>query len=107
VADGGDEVRAHPDPLLFLFAIQQLGNPSCRLLFQAQVRMQNVEYGFFRYHMGGSNCLHRQVAIFINGGCDRRDEIWSFNFFFQFEMAYVSNVFASLYLLDDGVNGCF
>ncbi len=39
--------------------------------------MKNLENGFFINPMGGSDCLYRQVAIFLDGSGDRDDEVQS------------------------------
>jgi hypothetical protein len=51
--------------------------------------MKNVENGFFRYPIGGSNHHRRQAAIFLNGGSDRGDEIQSPDGSLWIEMMYV------------------
>jgi hypothetical protein len=48
---GGDEVGTDPDPLLFFFITQQLRHPSSRLLFEAEILVQDVEDRFFGYPM--------------------------------------------------------
>ncbi len=47
VVHGGDELGTDPDPLLFLILAQQLGHPSGRLLFEAEILVQDVENCFF------------------------------------------------------------
>jgi hypothetical protein len=46
--------------------------------------MMNIEDGFFINTMGG--CNHSQVAIFLNGGSDRGDEVRSPDNFFLMRM---------------------
>jgi hypothetical protein len=56
-----------------LLLTQQLGHPSGRLLFEAEILVQDVENGFLGYPMGGSDRLHGQATIFLDGGDDRGD----------------------------------
>jgi hypothetical protein len=67
--------------------------------------MMNIEDGFFINTMGG--CNHSQVAIFLNGGCDRGDEVRSPDYFFGIEIAHVGGGFACFNLLYDSVDRCF
>jgi hypothetical protein len=90
---GGDEVGTGPDPLLFLLLTQQLRHPSGRLLFEAEILVQDVEDRFFGYPMGGGDRLHRQAAIFLNGGGDRGDQLRSSHCLLRIEMAQVGGGF--------------
>jgi hypothetical protein len=90
-----------------LVITQQLWHPSCRLLFQAQVVVKDLENGFFRDPMGSSDLLHGQAAIFFNDGGHRGDELRSPHVFFRIEMAQISGGFVSLHLLNDGVDRRF
>jgi hypothetical protein len=101
---GGDEVGTDPDPLLFLFLTQQLGDPSGRLLFKAEILVQDVENGFLGDPMGGGDRLHRQATIFLDGGSDRGDQFRSSHCLLRIQMAHVGGGFAGLHLLNNGVD---
>jgi hypothetical protein len=102
--DRGDELGADLHTLLLPVVRQKFGDPSCGLLFKAQVAMENGVNGQNGCPMGSSQSLNAQPAVFLNGSGNRGDESRGLDSFFAVEMALVIGGFSVFHLLDDGVN---
>ncbi len=100
--DRGDELGAHLHTLLLLVVRQKFGDPSCELLFKAQVVMENGVNGRNGRPMGSGQSLDAQPAVILNGGGNRGDESRGPDSFFAVEL--VIGGFSVFHLLDDGVN---
>jgi len=100
----GDKILTDPNTLLLLVHRQHLGHPSCRLLREAQIVIQDVENGSIRYSMGSSKLNNIQTSIFFNCSGDGGDNAQSSLGFLIIERPLVFCIFSILYTLNYPIN---
>ncbi len=64
MVDHSDEFRIDLHMLLLLVVCKKFGDPSCGLLFKAQILMKNGVNGENELHMGSSQSLDAQPVVF-------------------------------------------
>jgi hypothetical protein len=84
VINGGKKLLTDPDLLLFLVLVQKLLDPSCQLLHKPQLIMQDVLYDAIRYPMGSRQIHAGPIAVGLQVGGNRGDNVQVLFIFFMF-----------------------